>query len=544
MKRKGSFTYVYVGLFLSAVLAILIVNSYILIDRTRSNLIEIYWKQGELIVKTIAYSARQSIGTVELTPQQVNRHIKKTALKIDEADERAGGITQADLDDLLIETKLKSIAILDASGTPRITATGQDDPDKDFTIPAENEKLQEFDHLPKQITIKRQKQPGAIRLTLTPRKFVSIRTRIGLQILIASLENHNIIQSITFIDNNFRVIGDSDPNRLGMTEEEPEYLDVLKSGVSYYFRDSDEGIITFIHPLNYTNDSRGILKIAYPIARIDSIYKNIFKNVIVNSGVVFLIAIIAAIIAVKLNNRNLDKIELMEKKIRENEKLASLANLTAGVAHEIRNPLNSVSIIIQRLQFEFTPNREEDLEEYGSLTDLLKQEVDRINLIITDFLDFAKPFEPKKSEFNINEFIREGFALMSPEAEENGVNLIINTGTDDVSFLGDQEKLTQVLINILRNAIEASARYDTITIESHITHSKQWLLEIKDDGMGIPKENLNHIFDIYFTTKKTGTGLGLYICRKIIRAHKGNIDLWPNPSSGITVSIQLPFLEY
>ncbi len=544
MKRKGTFTYIYVGLFLSAVLVILIANSYVLIDRTRANLIEIYWKQGELIVKSIAYSAQQSIGSVQLTPQQINRHLKKTALEIEKADDKEGGLTQLELEELLAESKLKSISLLDSDSNPVLSVTNPDEPEFRPEKSAGNIYTEEFAHLPRQITVQKRKSPGAIRMVLTTQKFLSIKTRIGLQILIASLENHNIIQHITFIDSNFRIIGDSNPNRVGITEEELEYLDVLKSGVSYYFRDSDEGIITFIHPLNFTPDSRGVLKIAYPIARIDSIYKNIFKNVILNSAVVFLIAIIAAIIAVKLNNRNLVKIESMEKKIRENEKLASLANLTAGVAHEVRNPLNSVSIIIQRLQLEFTPNREEDLDEYVSLTDLLKQEVDRINLIITDFLDFAKPFEPKKTEFNIDEFIREGLTVMSPEAEEKGVNLITNLKSDGIVFLGDQEKLTQVMINILRNAIEASERYDTITVESSIQKGKHWLLEIKDDGIGISKENLNHIFDIYFTTKKNGTGLGLYICRKIIQAHKGNIDFRRNAGNGITVSIQLPFLEY
>lgn len=542
MKKQGSLTYIYAGLFLAAVLIILIGNSYFLIDRTRANLIEIYWKQGELIVKSIAVSARQSIDSVDLTPQQIRRHLKRAVSDIEKADSYSEGINPSALQEILRRYELSSIELLDSQHLPLVTALN----DNEEPAVPEEQISADTDEAPlvmQTVTIARQAKPGFVRIKISPRKLRFIQTQIGLQLLVASLEHRNVVQTISFIDEHFRIVADSDPFRVGTSEEEIEYLDVLKSGVSFFFRDSEDEVMKIIHPLDFTAETRGVVKIAYPITSIDKIYENTFKSVALNSSVVMLIAIVAAVIAVKLAKRNLDKIESMEKQIRENEKLASLANLTAGVAHEVRNPLNSVSITIQRLQIEFTPKNDEDREEYASLTELMKREVDRINRIITEFLDFAKPFEPKKTRFEIDGFIKKGLSLIKPEADKNGVNLIANLSIHKETFLGDQEKLTQVLINVMKNALDVSSQHDTITIDSFITNQRAWVLQIKDNGPGITKENLSHIFEIYFTTKKSGTGLGLYICRKIVQAHGGRIELTPNIGKGITVSITLPFLE-
>lgn len=478
-----------------------------------------------------------------MTPQQIKRNLRRIVGRIDRVEKENRGLSDQILQKLLVSEGLVSLRVLDDNKLIRreIKRT-----ESELSTQAKLDIVQtaSFELLPKSIMLPRQEFEGFISFTVTPKKLLDIKTEIGLKLLIASLETQNIVQYISFIDDDFRVVGDSDPFRVGISEKEPEYLDALKSGVSYFFRDSDEDIMKVIHPLDFTSSTRGVLKVAYPITRIDKIYENTFKNTVLNSSVVMVIAIIAAIIAVKLNQRNLRKIESMEKKIRENEKLASLANLTAGVAHEVRNPLNSISITIQRLQLEFAPKSEEDEEEYEVLTDLMKREVDRINHIITDFLDFAKPFEPKKTRFRIDDFLERGITLIAQEIDERGINLITESMTENQTFLGDFEKLIQVFINLVRNAMDASEQHDTITIISRMNRENDWILQIKDNGAGIPKENLNHIFDIYFTTKKNGTGLGLYICRKIVHAHKGSIELLPNTGSGITVSLSLPTLAY
>lgn len=543
MKKRASFIYVYVGLFLIAVLIILIGNSYFLIDRTRSNLIEIYWKQGELIVKSIAVSAQQAIESIDLTQQQIRRHLKKTLQQIDSYDFNGTTPPMDKLREIQINSDLLAIRILDENGNEvtSISAPGYD------AMKTESEKREqsgESEPPLKILRFERENAPGFIEFILGADKLQKIKIQIGLQLLIASLESRNIAQYSSFVDEHFKVLADSDPARIGIIEEELEYADALESGVSYYFRDSNEDSMKIIHPLNFTPDLRGVLKISYPITRIDKIYENTFKNTVVNSSVVMLLAIFAAIVAVKLSKRNLEKIERMEKKIRENEKLVSLANLTAGVAHEVRNPLNSVSITLQRLQLEFAPKNRDDHEEYEALTDLMKREVDRINHIITDFLDFAKPFDPKSTEFIIEDFLEDSLTLFRGEAAEKGVSIVSHISGGDTKFLGDQEKLTQVLLNILRNALEASQNNETITLSSRIVKNSHWELSVSDQGDGIPKENLNHIFDIYFTTKQNGTGLGLYICRKIIHAHKGTIELRPNNGRGITVLILLPFMEF
>ncbi len=540
MKKRGAISYIYAGLFLTSVLIILIGNSYFLIDRTRSNLIEIYWKQGELIVKSIAVSAQQSIDSVKLTSQQIHRNIKKTALTIDQIDADPHGITKDELSEILTNSKFDSIEILDKKGNVMISAFAK----PSASIASESTSNTTSPMEDQTIDIERFHREGSIRFSFGANKLIDIKIHVGLHLLIASLENQNVVEFISFINDRFRIIADSDPSHVGFTEEKLEYLDALKSGVSFFFRDQDADTMEIIHPINYTPTTKGVLRISYPLARIDRIYDNTFKNAVVNSSVIMILAIFAAVIAVKLNQKNMEKLEVMEKKMRENEKLASLANLTAGIAHEVRNPLNSISITIQRLQLEFTPKNDDDLDEYVSLTDLMKKEVDRINLIVTDFLDFAKPFEPRKTYFFQNDFLEENTVLFDAEAKKKGVSLIKHFSADKLQFYGDREKLTQVLINLLRNALDATKDGGFITIHSSIIKGNKWLIKIEDTGQGIPKENINHIFDIYFTTKKTGTGLGLYISRKIVQAHDGNIELSVNPNKGTTVSVTLPQLKY
>ena len=190
------------------------------------------------------------------------------------------------------------------------------------------------------------------------------------------------------------------------------------------------------------------------------------------------------------------------------------------------------------VKFEWLPKNEEDEEEYGFLTDLMKKEVDRINKIITDFLDFAKPFEPQKTMFSIEAFMEENIALFIAQAEEKGVKVETQIVAKDKQFFGDREKLTQVLINLLNNALEASEPNSSITIKSSFTRDKKWQLDIRDRGKGINKNNLNHIFDMYYTTKKNGTGLGLSIVHSILEHYDSWLDVESIPGKGTTFTLR------
>jgi len=564
LPNRNKVPYIYAGLFLLLILSILVGNALLLINRTSSNLVEIYWKQGELVVDSIAVSAQQSIDSIQITEQQVRRNLKKVANQIDYLDEITNGITQEDLKEILKIHHLHSIHIHDqdhlivsypesATNSLHLLEKGEPTasilyPKVDFSsqnnlISTEPQDRMFFSPLEyKSLRFPRKDKNGYIDITIGTRKLRQIKVIVGLQIFIASLENRNITKYISFLDDQLRVIADSDPSRIGNLEEKQEYQDALTAEVSYFFLDDD--VMDIIQPISFTGDIKGIFKIGFPTMEINRIYQNTVDNSIVFSSWFMLITIITVAIILKWQLSSNAKINSMRKQIQENEKLISLSNLAAGVAHEIRNPLNSISITIQRLQWEFTPKEAEDEEEYITLTKLMKNEVDRLNKIVTDFLGFSKPFEPKKTWFNIQNFMEDLLTLFGAEATSRGIEIRPVYKNVDREYYGDLEKLTQVFLNLLRNALEVSPEHETITVVSEMHKNETWIFQVKDNGIKVSRKTLDQAFDIYFTTKQNGTGLGLYVSRKIIKAHEGTIELASNNSKGVTATVTLPKSQF
>ncbi|MFP4544837.1 MAG: two-component system sensor histidine kinase NtrB [Bacteroidota bacterium] len=233
--------------------------------------------------------------------------------------------------------------------------------------------------------------------------------------------------------------------------------------------------------------------------------------------------------------RDITKEKEAEEQLRRGEKLSAMGQLAAGVAHEIRNPLNSINIIAQRFEYEFEP--EEDKSEYYRLVKTVRSEVARVNRIISQFLEFARPSSLELKDISIKELIEKSLNLMDSRAAEKGIN--IEAKTDDLLVRADEDKLRQVMINLIQNSIEAMDKGGKIYISSE-KKGNETIIRIQDTGPGIPENNLPKIFNHYFSTKKQGTGLGLSIVNKIINDHGGSIKAG-NTKSGAEFVISLPF---
>ncbi|MFP4369605.1 MAG: two-component system sensor histidine kinase NtrB [Candidatus Kapaibacterium sp.] len=233
--------------------------------------------------------------------------------------------------------------------------------------------------------------------------------------------------------------------------------------------------------------------------------------------------------------RDITKEKEAEEQLRRGEKLSAMGQLAAGVAHEIRNPLNSINIIAQRFEYEFEP--EEDKSEYYRLVKTVRSEVARVNRIISQFLEFARPSSLELKDISIKELIEKSLNLMDSRAAEKGIN--IEAKTDDLLVRADEDKLRQVMINLIQNSIEAMDKGGKIYISSE-KKGNETIIKIQDTGPGIPENNLPKIFNHYFSTKKQGTGLGLSIVNKIINDHGGSIKAG-NTKSGAEFVISLPF---
>lgn len=234
--------------------------------------------------------------------------------------------------------------------------------------------------------------------------------------------------------------------------------------------------------------------------------------------------------------KDLTEIKTLEEEASKNEKLLAMGVLASGVAHEIRNPINAIGMIAQRLNREFTPSSNKS--EYDDITNVLRNEVDRVNRIISQFLNYAKPLTLKLQDIDLKKFFDEIKYLFEEQAKLKKVNFIIqNDGLKKFRF--DPDLFKQALMNIIQNAFDAVNENGSVILDYHHQADKI-IIEVKDNGTGIPDDVQRRIFDLYYTTKKEGNGLGLSIAQKIIAQHNGSIRLTSNVNKGTNFKIILP----
>jgi len=233
--------------------------------------------------------------------------------------------------------------------------------------------------------------------------------------------------------------------------------------------------------------------------------------------------------------RDLTMIRELEQKVIVSEKFAALGRLSAGVAHEIRNPLNSIRGFIQYFQKKLAL----DEEDYR-YTDLMLTEVDRLNRVISKLLAYSKPREPRLSIRSADEVLDHCIRVVEREAAEAGVQIVRESGGDDIPLvLMDTDQMTQVFLNILINSIEASPRGGKVVVGCETDEQGRVMIHVADTGEGIPRENLDKLFDPFFSTKKKGTGLGLAIVKSIIEGHEGEIEVESEPGKGTRFTVTL-----
>ena len=247
-----------------------------------------------------------------------------------------------------------------------------------------------------------------------------------------------------------------------------------------------------------------------------------------------------------------------EARLRRAENLASLTTLAAGVAHEIKNPLASISIHLQLLQKaiakkinSFEKNNEEQIDlSFDKYFNVLKEEVERLNRIVVDFLFAVRPMNLELREGNLNKLITQIMDFVRYEMEQSNIMCFLELDENLPNTQIDERFFKQALLNLVKNAQAAMPDGGVFTIATGYADN-EIRISVCDTGIGITKENLGKIFEPYFTTTETGTGLGLTQVYKIIREHHGEISVDSMPGTGAEFKIILPmpqketrFLEY
>ena len=234
--------------------------------------------------------------------------------------------------------------------------------------------------------------------------------------------------------------------------------------------------------------------------------------------------------------KDLTEFKKLERQIVRNNQMNAMGQLASGVAHEIRNPLNSIATIVQQLDKDFEPINDKD--EFHSLAKIVSKEVHRMNRTIENFLRFSKPEPISKNQFPLDELINAVKEQFAPLLKEKGIKFLIKENWNGI-VNWDRNQIKQVLINLITNSIESIK--GSGEIELFITKiDKNVELKLSDNGQGIPKENLQKIFNLYFTSKAKGTGIGLSIIQRIVNEHDGIVTVESSNEKGTSFTISIP----
>ncbi|MCP4704177.1 MAG: GHKL domain-containing protein, partial [candidate division Zixibacteria bacterium] len=234
---------------------------------------------------------------------------------------------------------------------------------------------------------------------------------------------------------------------------------------------------------------------------------------------------------------NYSRLKELEDVANRKERLSELGDLAAGVAHEIRNPLNGISIAAQRLMAEFEPK--ENSEEFQSFTKQIKSEAGRLNDIVTKFLSLARGQEEKKDRIDLGGTINDTLQFLKLDSEKSGA-VIKSDIESNISLSGSKDKVKQLIINLVRNSLEACQNIEGQISVSLIKTDNSVILSVTDNGPGIPEDIQKKIFNPYFTTRKEGTGLGLSIVHQIVEEFDGELDLRSSHNNGTEFIIKFP----
>jgi signal transduction histidine kinase len=368
------------------------------------------------------------------------------------------------------------------------------------------------------------------------------RRRVILQGLIEEWRQKGETKYITFQGQDSTVWADTNPQKIGKKEENNIEQSLLGRGAMkpQGQLQKGQGVFEVAKVVALDKNSWGVLRVGLSREKVEQIIAADRRNIVFSSLLLLVFGGVGITFIYRMENRHLARVGEMEEKIHQSEKLSSLANLAAGVAHEIRNPLNAIGMAIQRLQREFAPERPELQAEYYRFTDVLRGEVGRVNKIIEQFLFFARPARLELQAVQVKDILKDLLLLCQEVAERQKVTLEEDIEPDLPLLNLDRRRMQEALWNLINNGMQAMPEGGELKLTAKKQEGREVLIQISDTGEGISRENLSKIFDYYFTTKEKGMGLGLPLAHKIIQEHGGRIEVRGIGGRGTTFLVYLP----
>jgi two-component system sensor histidine kinase HydH len=382
--------------------------------------------------------------------------------------------------------------------------------------------------------------PGIIAVHANADYVLNFEKEMGVQSQIEDLGRYSDSEFIALLDSNLNVVAHTDRDRIGQQEKEPLVLRAKVDGKLFsQIVDSGGGKRYFevVKPVALDDSNLGFLKIGLSLGSMEVAWHNSLRAII-TLGLAIVAAGILGMAAILHNQHShMEEVKALEIEVLHRERLSALGNLAATVAHEIRNPLNAISMGLQRLKVEFEPT--DDQEQYSRVTELMLGEVHRLNSIVEQFLSLARPLKIKPEALRVQAVLNELATLVEGEAQQSKVQIRVVAPPTLPPLKADREYLRQTLLNLILNGLQAMPKGGTLTLKAN-TSNGNFLISVTDTGIGIAPENRRRIFEPYFTTKAKGSGLGLAIARRIIEAHGGKITVTNEAGGGCRFLISLP----
>lgn len=381
--------------------------------------------------------------------------------------------------------------------------------------------------------------PGIIAVHADADDIVSFQRAIGVERQIAELAGQAGIVAVGLLGPDLSVLAHSDPTRIGARVADAALAGALseRRALSRLMSGNDSApVFEVARALTLEGGHPALLTIAFSTAPMQAAWRRDLRAGVALGASVLLVGALGLAAIFFVQQRHLRELGAVEREMERRQRLAAVGDVAAAFAHEVRNPLNAVSMGLQRLRTEFTP---EPAGEYGRFVDLVQGEVRRLNVIVEQFISLARPLPLQPAAVAGGELLRELAALVEGQALSAGVELRLAVPAELPPLVADRDHLKQVLLNLILNALQAMAgRGGTLTLGAEAGRDDV-ALTVADTGPGIPADTLPRIFDPYFTTKAGGLGLGLTIARRIVEAHGGALEAENLPRAGARFRVRL-----